>query len=80
MKFGVSSMIDPRLDPEDEERLLRMDKEQYEEFAAKAHEALAHLIQRTTPDESLPVGYHGRWDMLSVEDVKFLIRCGIAID
>ena len=28
----------------------------------------------------LPEGYHGRWDWLSVEDIKFLIKCGISID
>lgn len=30
-----------------------------------------------TSVRELPVGYHGRFDMLSVDDVKFLIACGI---
>jgi hypothetical protein len=30
--------------------------------------------------QSLPEGYHGRWEMLSLEDFRFLYQIGISID
>ena len=27
--------------------------------------------------EALPTGFHGQYDLLTVEDVKFLLSCGI---
>ena len=74
------------LDPEDREKLNQLSDEKYQELIRKSHDALNKLISRTSGMRSqplvgpLPVGYHGRWDMLSVEDVKFLIAVGIKID
>ena len=40
-------------------------------------DALKAKLAAPTSFESLPDGYHGRFSLLSVEDIKFLIACGV---
>ena len=40
-------------------------------------DALKAKLAAPTSFESLPDGYHGRFSLLSVEDIKFLIACEV---
>jgi hypothetical protein len=38
------------------------------------------FIQKSEEHGSQPQPYYGRWNELTVEDIKFLIKCGIEVD
>lgn len=57
---------------------LQQARQRAHEIVHKSVDEYFDQIERT--GKLVPIVYHGRWDMLSVEDVKFLIRCGVAID